>query len=587
MYSLRNAGPLGPALVAVLTLAILLTASIVNSRVYTTGEQETREIQRAQTERMNLLVDQLDEETGIRGYLTTGEESFLEPYREAVPRFDRDIVQLHDTLTGLHAEWLLALIDQERSLNDRWKSSVATPVLSREPEARSSVREGKAIVDAFRSSDEQLESSLENLLVLRQTESEHELRVSGYITLGLIVLTAIIVVFGSWRASRNATRMRAEMEAQLIERERARQFDAIVATIPQIVFTTDARGRVTYVNERWYEFTGESRENTVDSDAMLGRIHPADRPIALTQWRLCLAARVPFEMEYRVLGHDGRYNWFDVRAVPESSGDEEPAQWFGSFTDVEEQHRERESTQKVADALQDALLPERLPTAENVEFDATYIAAEDIAHVGGDWYDVLERPDGRYLFSIGDVTGHGLPAAIDMGKARHAILALAAVYEDPAELLRHANTALRMQTEALVSALIGVYDATTGDLIVASAGHPPGLVVRDRESIALGSSAPPLGILERIEPTTMHERLELGDLFVCYTDGIIEQNRDVVAGERTLREVASEVQRQRAAHPARLIRRKILGAKRGRDDVAILTIRRSVATTAVLGAVLP
>src|SRR5260370_37288755 len=70
-----------------------------------------------------------------------------------------------------------------------------------------------------------------------------------------------------------------------------------------------------------------------------------------------------------------------------------------------------EHERATAEALQRSLLPERLPALSTVALTARYLPATEGMRVGGDWYDVVALDDGRVLLSIGDVVGHGLPAA--------------------------------------------------------------------------------------------------------------------------------------------------------------------------------
>lgn len=575
MRALR--GPYASAAVAILILAILIVASSVTMHLFVTSEQEARTIEQVQASETALLADQLDEETGIRGFFATHDAQYLQPYRAALPRFQTDARSLHAQLRDLHAENLDRLATQLEALNAQWRVEVADSTL-RQPRAVAITHmlTGKMYVDRFRATHRQLMEGLDALLAERQAGQTAVLRRARIITLSLIVLTAIAIVAASARASATENRLRREREALHIDRRRARQFTAIVQTIPQVVWTADAQGKLQYVNDRWYEFSVAPHGTPpLDPHLIADRIHPADKPLAAAQWQRCLVDATPLDMEYRLLGGDGRYRWFRVRAVPELDDAGKPVQWFGTYADVEEHHRELAETQRVANVLQNALMPKHLPAAHAVEFDATYVAAEDVAHVGGDWYDVLDRGDGTFLFSIGDVTGHGLSAAIDMGKARQAIVSLAALFNDPAALLEHANDTLRLQTETLVSALVGIYNSNSGEIAVSSAGHPPALLVRAHSHRALASSGPALGTFERLGLETTRDRLEVGDLFVCYTDGIIEQTRDVLTGEAHLLEAVSAVRMEGSRAPAREIRRRMLGGKRGRDDVAILTISRT------------
>ena len=237
--------------------------------------------------------------------------------------------------------------------------------------------------------------------------------------------------------------------------------------------------------------------------------------------------------------------------------------------------QELEASRRVADAFARAQLPSELPVTRDVRFDATYAAAEDLAAIGGDWYDVFEMGDGRYAFSLGDVTGHGLDAAVVMSRVRHAIRALASVESDPATILERANRVLRLQGDQMVTALCGTYDARNGQLVYASAGHPPALIAGVAGSVrTLRSEAPPLGIVDAIGARSSVALLAPGEAFVAYTDGIVENERDFMRGEQRLHEVVGSLAFGTTPNPADAIRRSILGTRPGRDDIAILVIIR-------------
>ena len=91
--------------------------------------------------------------------------------------------------------------------------------------------------------------------------------------------------------------------------------------------------------------------------------------------------------------------------------------------DAETKHAESEK--QMAYKLQGAFLQQGLPVASNLGFSATYLPATLGTLVGGDWYDAFELSRGRIMFSIGDVAGHGIEAAVTMSRARQAIIAAA------------------------------------------------------------------------------------------------------------------------------------------------------------------
>jgi PAS domain S-box-containing protein len=151
-------------------------------------------------------------------------------------------------------------------------------------------------------------------------------------------------------------------------------------------------------------------------------------------------------------------------------------------TRAEEALRAREAEEReIAVGLQRALLPDRLVMPAGVSCAARYDAGSDVLEVGGDWYDAFTLADGRVALTVGDVVGHGLPAAAAMGQLRTAVAALAEYASSPGELLARLDAFLaRTRTTDFATVCFGVLDPETGVLEYASAGHPPMLVAPHR-----------------------------------------------------------------------------------------------------------
>ena len=113
------------------------------------------------------------------------------------------------------------------------------------------------------------------------------------------------------------------------------------------------------------------------------------------------------------LGCDS-YRWFSVRARPYRGTNGAVARWFGTLTDIHDRQTAVEANTHMVDAMMKGYLSKKFPTVRGLEFDTLYRAANVMEKIGGDWYDVFELPDGRIGFSLGDVCGHGVDAAVKM-----------------------------------------------------------------------------------------------------------------------------------------------------------------------------
>ncbi|HEY5258516.1 MAG TPA: SpoIIE family protein phosphatase [Candidatus Baltobacteraceae bacterium] len=234
------------------------------------------------------------------------------------------------------------------------------------------------------------------------------------------------------------------------------------------------------------------------------------------------------------------------------------------------QHDAYEAEKRIADSLQEAFVQQRLPHVAHLALSAIYVPAKLEAQVGGDWYDAFELPDKRILFSIGDVAGHGLDAAVVMSRVRQAIIATALHENDPGVVLARANAALILQDVTMVTALCGFIDPRTFEIRYATAGHPPPLIVADGRAAFLDRDGPPLGALDRPIYPVMRYVAAPDSLLVLYTDGALEYERDLDRGEKLLLQAATLAAVQRG-DPSRDIFARLFGDAAPPDDVAILT----------------
>ncbi len=196
--------------------------------------------------------------------------------------------------------------------------------------------------------------------------------------------------------------------------------------------------------------------------------------------------------------------------------------------------------------LQRAMLPTGLTYPSSIEVKHRYLPGSELVEVGGDWYESIRLPGARVALVVGDVAGHGVRAAVTMGRLRTAIQTLAMLELPPAESLQQLDELMQNIGERephFATCAYAVYDAVTGEIELAVAGHLPPLLVRPdgtNEYLEV-SPSPPLGIIEDgIVETTRHQ-IEDGSLFVLYTDGLVEsRDRDISEGLERLESAFGE-----------------------------------------------
>jgi PAS domain S-box-containing protein len=192
-------------------------------------------------------------------------------------------------------------------------------------------------------------------------------------------------------------------------------------------------------------------------------------------------------------------------------------------------------------ALQRNLLPHRLRGGVAVEAAGRYLPADTDAGVGGDWFDVIPLPCARVALVVGDVVGHGINAAVTMGRLRTAVRTLADLDLPPDELLSHLDDSVRRltgedddapdQIPAIMGAtcVYAVYDPATRQCTMARAGHPPPAIVDAQGQVTFPDlpTGAPLGLGLGLVPFDAVEvELPEGSLLAFYTDGLVESRDD-------------------------------------------------------------
>jgi len=239
----------------------------------------------------------------------------------------------------------------------------------------------------------------------------------------------------------------------------------------------------------------------------------------------------------------------------------------------------------VAGEVATSLFPSKLPDIPGFDLAGHH---ETSGTLGGEYYDVLALPGGRWGLIVGSASGRGLPAAMVMTMARSFLTAIARNSPDPGAMLRDVNALLSsdLRRGMYVTVLLAVLDPAAGTLTVANAGHSPLLLFRaagdgkllpvHSEGIALGFDKGPV-----FDRTLKVVRLSLqpGDRVVLYTPGVTRVTG--AEGDELGEERFANLVRREAVHPAALfVRRMAALVKKFRaeqpltEDVTLLSLGR-------------
>jgi serine phosphatase RsbU (regulator of sigma subunit)/anti-sigma regulatory factor (Ser/Thr protein kinase) len=242
--------------------------------------------------------------------------------------------------------------------------------------------------------------------------------------------------------------------------------------------------------------------------------------------------------------------------------------------------RERiEQELRVAQLIQQQFLPQSLPNLAGWDLSAFYLPART---VGGDFYDVIELPDGRVMVVTGDVTDKGVPAALVMAST-HALLREAGPrLISPAAVLARVNELLCTDIPAhmFVTCLVLVFDRESGQVLLANAGHNLPFV-RGRDGVReLRATGMPLGLMPDSAYDEVRAVIDPGEVLLLYSDGITEQHNDdgeMFGFDRTQALVGEAASGPALVDACVSMLERFSGGQEQEDDVTLVTLERSAA----------
>jgi serine phosphatase RsbU (regulator of sigma subunit)/anti-sigma regulatory factor (Ser/Thr protein kinase) len=244
------------------------------------------------------------------------------------------------------------------------------------------------------------------------------------------------------------------------------------------------------------------------------------------------------------------YSADDRRLLDSLAGQAAPALRVAQLVrEQEAEARERQRIEQelqVAQLIQQHFLPTTLPQPAGWSIEAYYRPARA---VGGDFYDVIERADGKIAFTVGDVTDKGVPAAMVMAATRSLLRAAGVDQDAPGAVLAQVNELLHgdIPSRMFVTCLYGILDPTSGEVRFANAGHNLPFVRRGDEAVELDARGMPLGLMAGMTYAETEARLAPGEQILLHSDGIAEAHdpaREMFGIPRLARVVGEEQERR-------------------------------------------
>jgi serine phosphatase RsbU (regulator of sigma subunit)/ketosteroid isomerase-like protein len=237
--------------------------------------------------------------------------------------------------------------------------------------------------------------------------------------------------------------------------------------------------------------------------------------------------------QYQGFAPTGRWSAGKIIDVHRIEGGKIAEEWKGASTlaDLQQERlaqveRERERIEqelRVARRIQQASLPEEVPTLEGWQISPLYQPARE---VGGDFYDFNLLSEGRLGLVVGDATGKGVPAALVMSTTCGMLRAVSQALDSssPGEMLERVNEALvpSIPDNMFVTCFYAILDPNSGSLRYANAGHDVPYLHRNGTAEELRARGMPLGLMPGMNYEEQEIVLDTGEAALFYSDGLVE-----------------------------------------------------------------
>ncbi|MCL5102819.1 MAG: SpoIIE family protein phosphatase [Armatimonadetes bacterium] len=408
--------------------------------------------------------------------------------------------------------------------------------------------------------------------------------VEGWTMVGVYLVFSLAVGGAALSARRRKIRIQ-QLAAELGETSRRLKFH--VENSPLAVIEWDPEYRITMWNEEAERMFGWRAKE------VLGRhieefpfVHEEDWPAVQQLIADMLAGRSPRNVNpnrnYRKNGSVIYCEWYNSALRDESgrlvsilSQVQDITEHVTARTELE---RAYSREHRIAETLQTSLMRPVPGRIDNFEFETLYKAALDEARVGGDFYDVFQIDDDRIGVVVGDVSGKGLAAAVQVATAKYSIRCRTQDCSSPSLVLEQVNNSVVQDTnvEGFVTIFLGLLDREHKTLTYANGGHSPAVLwdATKQAATLIEPTGPVLGVERGLIYTQRIVQLRPLDELLLATDGLYEIRYDnhplgisrLLAEYAGLKKAGVDSATQLLQHITEMCHGDL------RDDVAILRI---------------
>jgi PAS domain S-box-containing protein len=530
-----------------------------------------------------LLVSALNQETGMRGYVLTGDPSFLEPYelgaaQSATAARGLRSVSLDAPFSSEVTSTLEALVSWQR-LAAEAISDVKEHDLSA-AQAVSAQAVAKSRFDQFRHEQTLLSNVVEHD-VRAGRQSLHTQVVRSIVVLAIAISVGVFIAFLMWLWWRLLGRRSAQRERELADR--AVLLQSAIDASSDGLFAKDLEGRHILANRaRAAALTGGDADSEIIGHTVDDFLEPGAAADAHRNEELVIRSGQERQFQEILPFVDGPHI-FSVTKSPLRTSEGQingvvgiARDMTGELALLADRERLYQLEHHLAETLQRSMLGSDDIADSRLEVCARYIPAAELS-VGGDWYDTLPIAGGRIALVVGDAVGHGIEAVTAMGQLRSAMAALVNLAPDPAAVLEALDQFAATLPRARSSTCLVVFiDPSAEQIVYSSAGHMPPIVVHPgrHADILADRQDPPLAVKGQVPRRNTAVPFPVNSVVLLYTDGLVERRNELVdvGLKRLIERVEGRVHPSMDELCDRVIKRLVSPDSQD-DDVAMIAAR--------------